>query len=138
MVIKQGDIFWVQLDEPRGSEPAYRHPHVVVQNNVFNISRINTVVLCALTSNLSRAASPGNVLLKMGEANLSKTSVVNISQIVTVNKTDLKEKIGQVSKQRIEEIISGMKLLIEPRDYDTTNRYSGLRGRGLDDCQRDC
>ncbi len=118
MVIKQGDIFWVQLDEPRGSEPAYMHPHVVVQNNVFNLSRINTVVLCALTSNLSRAVSPGNVLLKKGEANLSKTSVVNISQIVTVNKTDLKEKIGQLSKHRIEEIISGMKLLIEPRNIE--------------------
>lgn len=118
MVIRQGDIFWVQLDEPRGSEPAYRHPHVVVQNNVFNISRINTVVLCALTSNLSRAASPGNVLLKKGEANLPKTSVVNISQVVTVDKTDLKEKIGQLPRQRIEEIVSGIKLLMEPRELE--------------------
>jgi len=61
MVIRQGDIYWVDLAEPSGSEPGYRRPYVVVQNNVFNQSRINTVVLCALTSNLQRAKSPGNL-----------------------------------------------------------------------------
>ncbi len=73
-MINQGDIFWVELDEPTGSSPGYRHPHVVIQNNVFNRSRINTVVVCALTSNLQRAAAPGNVLLEPGEADLSKQS----------------------------------------------------------------
>ena len=68
MVINQGDIFWIELDEPSDSEPGYRHPHVVIQNNVFNRSRINTVVVCTLTSNLRRAAAPGNVLLEPGEA----------------------------------------------------------------------
>jgi mRNA interferase MazF len=64
MVIHQGDIFWVELDDLSGSEPAYRHPHVVIQNNLFNRSQINTVVVCALTSHLQRASAPGNLLLK--------------------------------------------------------------------------
>jgi mRNA interferase MazF len=68
MVINQGDIFWIELDEPSGSEPGYLHPHVIIQNNLFNRSRINTVVVCVLTSNLRRANSPGNVLLEAGEA----------------------------------------------------------------------
>ncbi|MDZ7318167.1 MAG: type II toxin-antitoxin system PemK/MazF family toxin [candidate division KSB1 bacterium] len=116
MVINQGDIFWVDLGEPAGSEPAYRHPHVVIQNNVFNRSRINTVVVCAITSNLKRASSPGNVLLNKNEANLPKASVVNISQIFTVNKSDLVEKIGTLSRKRIDQILNGIKLITEPRD----------------------
>jgi len=115
--IKQGDIFWIEFGVPRGSEPAYRHPHVVIQNNVFNQSKINTVVVCALTSNLKRAKAPGNVLLRKGEGNLKKESVVNISQIITVNKSDLIEKIGSLSPGRIREIIEGIKLLTEPREF---------------------
>src|SRR3989339_186566 len=116
MEIRQGDIFWVELGEPHGSEPGYRHPHVVVQNNVFNKSKLGTVVLCALTSNIARAAAPGNVLLRKGEANLPKTSVANITQLVTLNKTDLKQKIGTLSRVRTDEILSGIRLLLEPRD----------------------
>lgn len=115
-MIKQGDIFWLDLGTPSGSAPGYRHPHVVVQNNLFNQSRINTVVVCALTSNLRRARAPGNVLLSKGEANLKKASVVNISQVVTVDKSDLVEKIGTLSPHRINQIIEGIKLLIEPRE----------------------
>jgi mRNA interferase MazF len=118
MVINQGDIFGIDLDAPNGSEPGYRHPHVVVQNNLFNRSKINTVVVCALTSNLKRAAAPGNVALSKGEANLPKKSVVNISQIFTVNKIDLSEKIGTLSKDRIHQILKGIKLLTEPREVD--------------------
>jgi mRNA interferase MazF len=114
MVIKQGDLFWVEFNEPKGSEPGYRHPHVVVQNDIFNQSNINTVVICSLTSNLKRASSPGNVLLRKGEASLSKASVVNVSQIITVNKSDLDEKIGHLSKERISKIVEGLKLLLEP------------------------
>jgi len=116
MVIRQGDIFWIDLPSPRKSEPGYRHPHVVIQNDIFNCSNINTVVVCALTSNTMRASSPGNVLLKKGEANLPKASVVNISQIITLNKSELEEKVGTLSKKRTEEIIKGIKLLIEPKD----------------------
>ncbi len=116
MVIKQGEIFWIDLAEPKGSEPGYRHPHIVIQNNLFNASRINTVVVCSLTSNLNRAKAPGNILLNKSEANLPQKSVVNISQIFTVNKSDLVEKIGQVSEKRITEILDGIKLLTEPRE----------------------
>ena len=116
MDIKQGDIYWIDFGAPKGSEPGYRHPHVIVQNNIFNESRINTVVVCALTSNLKWAKAPGNVLLKKGEGNLKKDSVINISQIVTVDKSDLSEKIGSLSAQRVRQVIDGIKLLVEPRE----------------------
>ena len=118
MVISQGDIFWVDLDEPTGSGPGYRHPHVVIQNNVFNRSRINTVVVCALTSNLQRAKAPGNVLLESGEADLPKQSVVVVSQLFTVDKSQLSEHIGTLAKKRIRQILDGIKLLIEPREIE--------------------
>jgi mRNA interferase MazF len=118
MVIRQGDVYWIDFDEPAGSEPGYRHPHVVIQNNIFNHSRINTVVVCSLTSNLKRSNSPGNVTLQKGEADLPKKSVVNISQIFTVNKSDLSEKIGTLSKQRITQILDGIRLLTEPKEID--------------------
>ena len=118
MVINQGDVFWVDLDESSGSEPGYRHPHVVVQNDVFNRSRIKTVVVCALTSNLKRAAAPGNFLLEPGEANLLKQSVVNVSQIFTVDKAQLGEKIGTLSTKRVCEILDGIRLLLEPYEPD--------------------
>jgi len=118
MVISQGDVFWVDLGEPRGSEPGYRHPHVVIQNNVFNQSRINTVVVCALSSNQRLAGAPGNVLLEKEEANLPQRSVVNVSQIFTVDKRDLGEKIGGLSRRRVRQILDGIRLVIEPRDLD--------------------
>ena len=118
MVINQGDIFWIDFSDPMGSEPGYRHPHVVIQNNLFNRSRINTVVVCTLASNLKRANAPGNVTLEKGEANLPKKSVVNISQLFTVNKSDLSEKIGMLSKDRIKQILQGIELLTKPGEVD--------------------
>lgn len=88
---------------------------MVIQNNVFNESRINTVVICALTSNLKRSNAPGNVLLKKGEGNLPKDTVVNITQIITVNKSDLVEKIGTLPSSKSRQIFEGIKLLTEPR-----------------------
>jgi mRNA interferase MazF len=114
--IKQGDIFWIDLGVPQGSEPGYKHPHVIVQNNIFNLSRIKTVVVCAVTSNLKLSKAPGNILLKKGEGGLKKDSVINISQIITVDKADLVEKIGRLSPARIKQIIDGIKLLVEPRE----------------------
>ncbi|MEL6399312.1 MAG: type II toxin-antitoxin system PemK/MazF family toxin [Cyanobacteria bacterium J06626_4] len=118
MVVQQGDIYWVDLGDPIGSAPGYRHPHVVIQNNDFNNSNIRTVVVCALTSNLKRAKAPGNVLLDPGEANLTKPSVVNISQIFTVDRSQLDEKIGTLSPQRVQQILDGLYLLLEPGNYD--------------------
>jgi mRNA interferase MazF len=116
VVINQGDIYWVDLGEPSASEPGYRHPHIVVQNNIFNRSQIKTVVVCALTSNLRRAQAPGNVLLESGEGNLPKQSVVNVSQIYTVAKSQLDEYSGTLSPARVREIINGIKLVIELRE----------------------
>jgi mRNA interferase MazF len=80
MNVSQGDIFWVPLDKSYGTTSDHTHPHVVVQDDILNNSRINTVVVCALTTNLKRAKAPGNVLLEKGEANLFKQSVVVVSQ----------------------------------------------------------
>jgi mRNA interferase MazF len=114
MVISQGDVYWVDLGEPVGSAPGFLHPHVVIQNDAFNRSDIRTVVVCALTSNLKRAAAPGNVLLDVGEANLPKQSVVNISQVFTVDKSQLGEKIGLLSTRRVRQILDGVQLLLDP------------------------
>ena len=118
MLINQGDIFWIDLDAPYGSEPGYYHPYVVIQNNVFNRSRISTVVVCTLTSNLRRAVAPGNVLLEVGEADLPDQSVINVSQILTVSKTKLGEKIGTLSAERVRQILDGVRLLTEPREVE--------------------
>ena len=114
MVIRQGDVFWVELEEPRGSGPGYRHPYVIVQNDTFNASRINTTIGIALTSNLSRADIPGNVRLQKGEANLPRPSVANVTQILTIDKSDLGEKTGQLSHERIHEILDGLHLVTDP------------------------
>ena len=116
MVINQGDIYWIELDEPEGSEPGYRHPHVIVQNNLFNSSKIKTVLVCPLTTNLKRANAPGNVRLDKKESGLTKESVVNVSQVFTVDKTQLDEYVGTLSSKRITEILDGIKLILDPRE----------------------
>src|SRR5438045_4000869 len=87
--INRGDVFWIAAADSRGPAPGYSHPHVVVQDDVFNHSRITTVIVCALTSNLHRAQEPGNVLLEVGEGNLPRQSVVVVSQVSTVDKARL-------------------------------------------------
>lgn len=109
--INQGDIYWVQLPDARGAEPGIPHPHVVVQDNLFNHSRITTVVMCALTSNSKRASLPGHVLLEAGEANLTRPSVVETSKISTVEKTQLGAYIGSLTEERIRQILAGLRFL---------------------------
>ena len=111
MEIKQGEIYWVSLTDKDRVEAGYTHPHVVVQEDVLNRSRINTVVVCALTTNLKRAKAPGNVLLEAGEANLPRQSVVVVSQVSVVDKTQLGEYIGSLTRQRINQILDGMQFL---------------------------
>ncbi len=117
-MINQGDIYWIELDEPEGSEPGYKHPHVIVQNNLFNRSQIKTVLVCPLTTNLKRATAPGNVLLDKKESNLSKQSVVNVTQVFTVDKAQLDEYVGTLSSRRITEILNGIKLVLDSREPD--------------------
>jgi mRNA interferase MazF len=108
--VERGDIYWLPADEtPLGAAAGYSHPHVVVQDDVFNHSRITTVVVCALTSNLHRATEPGNVLLDAGEGNLPKPSVVVVSQISSVDKARLGPRLGTLSNERVNQIIAGLR-----------------------------
>lgn len=111
MVVNQGDVYWARSGEPDGLESDYAHPYVIIQDNVINRSRINTVVICASTTNLRRAKAPGNVLLQAGEANLSRQSIVVVSQVSTVDKAQLGEYIGSLDEQRINQILAGMQFL---------------------------
>lgn len=110
--INQGDIYWIQSDDPSETELGYyAHPYVVVQEDLFNHSRVKTVVVCALTTNIKRASDPGNILLDAGEGNLPERSVVVVSKVSSVNKTQLDAYIGSLSRTRIEQILAGMRFL---------------------------
>jgi mRNA interferase MazF len=111
--IRQGQVYWIDFGPAAGSAPAQRHPCVVVQNDVFNRSAIRTSVVCLITSNLSRSNAPGNVLLKKGEANLPKSSVVNVSQILTVDKTELAECTGKLSGTAAQAVRDGLHMLFD-------------------------
>ena len=114
MVVSQGELFWVDFGEPRGSETGYRRPVVVVQNNDITRSKIETLIVCPLSSNIRLALSEGNVLLKKGEGNLTKPSVVNVSQIFTINKIEVGNRIGVLPKMRVAEIIAGIAAVLRP------------------------
>lgn len=109
VTIHRGDLFWIEADESRGSVPGITHPHLVIQDDVFNRSRIQTVIVCALTTNLSRAHEPGNVLLEPGEGDLPKRSVLVVSQVSSVEKSRLGECIGALSERRVEQVLDGMR-----------------------------
>lgn len=111
MSINQGDIYWAQVASVDDADSAIPHPYVIVQDNLFNHSRINTVVAVAVTSNLRRISLPGNVLLEVGEANLSKPSVVEVSKIVSLEKTALGQYIGTLTEARVNQILAGIRFL---------------------------
>ena len=117
MVIRQGEVYWLHLFGI-GSEPAGRRPAIVVQADHFNRSAINTAVVAAITSNLRLAEMPGNVRLRKGEAGLPQPSVVNVSQLRTVDRSRLSERIGVVADGRMAQILRGLALVlgIETRD----------------------
>ncbi len=106
--ITQGDIFWVPPEALRPEVPGYPHPHVVLQADVFNRSRIPTVVVCALSTNLKRASEPGNVLLDEGEGDLPKQSVAVVSQVSTVDKDQLGAYIGTLREERVRQLLDGL------------------------------
>ncbi|MBN8466699.1 type II toxin-antitoxin system PemK/MazF family toxin [Corallococcus exiguus] len=107
--IRRGDLYWCEPDEARGSVPPIAHPYLVIQDDVFNRSRIHTVIVCALTSNLKKASEPGNVLLEAGEGHLAKQSVVVVSQVSSVEKSRLGERIGALSDARVEQVLAGLR-----------------------------
>jgi mRNA interferase MazF len=112
MVISQGDVCWASLDEPVGSSPGFRRPVAVVQGDAFNASRIATVVVVPLTSNVRLAAAPGNVLLRATRTGLPEDSVANVSQIVTVDRSLLTERVGRLAAGDLQLILSGIDLVL--------------------------
>src|ERR687895_220469 len=108
-LVNQGDVYRIEADRLRPSVPGPAHPHVVVQADALNHSRISMVVVCALTSNMRLANEPGNVLLDPDEAGLSRLSIVVVGQVSTVEKADLGEYVGTLSADRIEQILAGMR-----------------------------
>ncbi|MGC4067011.1 MAG: type II toxin-antitoxin system PemK/MazF family toxin [Polyangiaceae bacterium] len=111
MVVRQGDVFWISAEMLRPSVAGVPHPHVVIQPDILNSSRIPTTVVCGLSSNLRLASEPGNVLLDAGEGQLSHPSVAIVSQISTVDKAVLGARIGALSQERVNQILSGMSFL---------------------------
>jgi mRNA interferase MazF len=112
VTIAQGDVWWADLPEASGSGPRFRRPVVVVQGDALNRSRIATVVCVALTSNLKWATAPGNVLLQASATGLPKESVANVSQLVTLDKADLTERTGKLSRSKLEVVLSGIDVVL--------------------------
>ena len=111
-MIRQGEVYWLHFGAVQNSAPAGRRPALVVQHDRFNRSTISTTVVVAVTSNLRLGAMPGNVRLRRGEAGLSRPSVVNVSQIRTVDRTRLGERVGVVGVSRMRDVLKGLTLLL--------------------------
>jgi len=111
-VIKRGEIWWAELADPRGSEPGFRRPVVVVQADSFNRSQIGTVVVAAITSNLELAEAPGNVGLSRRDSKLPRNSVVNVSQILTLDRRFLAKRVSRLPGRVTEEIDAGLCLVL--------------------------
>lgn len=113
MDYKRGELWWADLDAPGGSEPGYRRPVVIIQSDAFNQSRINTVIVAVITSNLALAQAPGNVTLgKNKRIGLNKKSVINVSQVLTLDKSYLTEKVGSLNTVERQELAEGLKLVL--------------------------
>jgi mRNA interferase MazF len=113
VVIQRAEIWWAELPEPLGSEPGYRRPVLVVQSDDFNRSRIATVIAVVITSNLKLAEAPGNVYLPPKATGLPKDSVANVSQVITIDKGFLTEKIGDLPQHLIQQVEDGLRLVMD-------------------------
>ena len=111
-MIERGSIWWADLGEPRGSEPGYRRPLLIIQANAFNRSRIQTVIAAVLTSNLRLLDAPGNVLVPATASGIRRDSVANVSQLITVNRDDLEERSGQVDATTMRRVDAGLRLVL--------------------------
>jgi mRNA interferase MazF len=113
MVIKRGEIWWAALPEPSGSGPGHKRPVLIIQSDEFNKSKINTIIAAVITSNIRLAAAPGNVLLTPKNSKLPKKSVVNVSQIITIDKSFLSEKVHTLSNEIIAQVDEGLKIVLK-------------------------
>lgn len=112
MVIRRGSIYWIDFSPGKGSEPKGRRPGLVIQNDALNDSRLNTVMVVAITSTMKFGELPGNVTLKKGEANMPKSCVINMTQVKSVDKASLIEVMGSLSKEKMEDVSQGLKLVM--------------------------
>lgn len=110
--MQRGEIWWATLRVPEGSEPGYRRPVLVVQDDAFNASKINTVVVVTLTSNRALHAAPGNVMLSKRSTRLPKASVANVSQILTLDKSFLTDRVAKIDASAMREIDDGLRLVL--------------------------
>jgi len=112
MVMVRGDIWWASLPVPGGSEPGYRRPLAIIQSDDFNCSRIQTVIAVVISSNLRLAEAPGNILLPAKSTGLPKDSVANVSQLITVDKAFLTEKMGKLTGKQMQQLEEGLRLVL--------------------------
>ena len=112
-MIARGEIWWVELPAPTGSGPGKRRPVLVVSADSFNLSRIGTVLAVAISSNLELAAAPGNVAVPSGRSGLPKDSVVNVSQIITLDKRQLAERVGSLDHDTLAQIDAGLRIVLD-------------------------
>jgi mRNA interferase MazF len=111
-MVKRGQTWWAELPDPTASEPGYKRPVLIIQADEFNISCISTVIVATITSNLKLADAPGNVYLQKVKSGLSKDSVVDVSQLITIDKSFLTEQQGQIDKLTVNEVDEGLQLVL--------------------------
>ena len=112
--MERGEIWWADLAEPGGSEPGFRRPVLIVQSDAFNRSRLPTTIAVALTSNVRLSDAPGNVLIPAAESGLPKDSVANVSQVVTVDKAALADRVGKLPHRFMRAVNEGLRLVLFP------------------------
>jgi mRNA interferase MazF len=111
--VTRGEIWWADLPDPRGSEPGFRRPVLVIQANSFNRSRIQTVIVAVISSNLRLAEAPGNILLRKRDSDLQLDSVINISQLITLDRTFLTEAVGKIPGGVMSQVDAGLRVVLE-------------------------
>ena len=114
MVVERGDVWWADLGEPEGSGPGFRRPVLIVQADAFNRSQLQTVIAVVLTSNLRLVDAPGNVLMPAKATDLPKDSVANVSQVITVDREFLTEKVGRLRGQLLKDVDNGLRFGLSP------------------------
>jgi mRNA interferase MazF len=112
MVIRRGDIWWSNLPEPVGSGPGYARPVLVIQSDRFNKSAINTIVVAVISKNTRLAESEGNVLLTKAQSDLPHDSVVNVSQLFTIDEITLRDRVTTVSEKKMTQVDDGLKKVL--------------------------
>jgi mRNA interferase MazF len=110
--VRRGEIWWAALAEPRGSGPGFRRPVLIIQADAFNQTGIRTIVVAVITSNLQRAAAPGNVEISERDSGLPRRSVVHVSQILSIDRGDLLERVGSLPSRRLAEVQDGLRLVL--------------------------